>query len=58
VWPELQSLKGLDIQWLSYDDYLPERVISQLPQCSGLTRLSIEVNSDSMIEGTSLQCRS
>jgi hypothetical protein len=55
VWPVLPTLKGLDIQWHLYEEVLPERVIAQLPQCSGLTRLSIEADSDSMIEGTSQQ---
>jgi hypothetical protein len=55
VWPALQSLKVLDIQWHLYQAVLPEPVISQLPQCSGLTRLNIKAGDDSMVEGTSQQ---
>jgi hypothetical protein len=55
VWPVLPTLKGLEIQWHMFEDVLPDRVISQLPQCSGLTRLSIKAGSDGMIEGTSQQ---
>jgi hypothetical protein len=55
VWPALQALKGLDIQWHLFDEVLPARVMAQLPQCSALTRLSIEADNDSMIEGTAQQ---
>jgi hypothetical protein len=55
VWPALQAVKGLDIQWHLFDEVLPARVIAQLPQCSALTRLSIEADIDSLIEGTSQQ---
>jgi hypothetical protein len=46
VWPVLPALKGLDMQWHVQDGVLPEGLISQLPQCSGLTRLSIAAGSD------------
>jgi hypothetical protein len=55
VWPVLSALKSLDIQWHVFDEVLPKRVISQLRECSGLTRLAIEADSDSMVEGTAAE---
>jgi hypothetical protein len=55
VWPALKALKALDINWHIWDENLPARIVTQLPHCSGLTRLSIEVDDEALIEGTAEQ---